>query len=404
MPTRAPWCAWIAACAVVVPASARAQDRSAQDIVDAIVRDGPRAAAIRAEVEVVRREQAARLALPNPTASYSREGAGFSEFLQIEQTLPFFGVRRSLARAGVSATAAAEAERDARLWQLRADAARLVSRTQSAQMRAAAAADALAAIEGVLRLVRIREQEGEGSRFDRLRVEQDVAESRQAAAAADIDVSDLRSALAAMLPAGWTSTAVAGPLYVDREAPAIDALRVRAATGRAELRALRASIERTRGEADAARAGRRPTPVVTAGLKRADEDGTRTRGAVAGLAFTLPLFDTGAREAARWTAERARIESETAALERRVGAEVTASHEAVARRRAAVSAAAGDSPVDELVTAAEVAYREGELGILAWLDALKVASRARLRDIELRLDARLAQIALESAVGEEIWR
>jgi multidrug efflux system outer membrane protein len=404
MSTRAPWCAWIAACAVVVPASARAQERSAQEIVDAIVRDGPRAAAIRAEVEVVRREQAARLALPNPTASYTREGAGFTEFLQIEQTLPFFGVRRSLARAGVSATAAAEADRDARLWQLRADAARLVSRTQAAQLRAAAAADALAAIERVLRLIRIREQEGEGSRFDRLRVEQEVAESRQAAVAAAIELSDLRSALHAMLPAGTTPMTLAGALYVDREAPAVDALHVRAATSRAELRALGASVERTQREAEAARAARRPTPVVTAGLKRADADEGRVRGAVGGLAFNLPLFDTGAREAARWTAERTRIESERAALERRVAGDVTAGHEAVARRRAALAAAASDSAVDELVSAAQVAYREGDLGILAWLDALKVASRAQQRDIELRLDARLAQIALESAVGEEIWR
>lgn len=51
MPTRAPWCAWIAACLVVVPAGARAQDRSPQENVDAIVRDGPQAAAIRAEAE-----------------------------------------------------------------------------------------------------------------------------------------------------------------------------------------------------------------------------------------------------------------------------------------------------------------------------------------------------------------
>jgi hypothetical protein len=118
MPTATPWCAWIAACVVVVPAVARAQDRSGQEIVDAVVRDGPQAAAIRAALDVVRREQAARLALPNPTASYTREGAGVTDFLLIEQPLPIFGARRSLARAGVSAAAAGEAAREGRLWQL----------------------------------------------------------------------------------------------------------------------------------------------------------------------------------------------------------------------------------------------------------------------------------------------
>jgi outer membrane protein TolC len=405
MPTRAPWCAWIAACVVVVPASARAQERSAREIVDAIVRDGPQAAAIRAAVDVVRREEAARLAVPNPTLSYSREGAGFTEFLQIEQALPFFGVRRSLERAGVAASAAAEAERDARLWQLRVDAARLVSRWQAAELRAAVAADDLAAIERVLRVVRIREEEGEASRFDRLRAEQEVAEARQARVAADIATSDLRSELAAMLPAGMSASGVRGALYLDRDLPAADGLQSRASTAKAELRALRASAERADREAETARASRQPTPVASLGLKRADDDGGgRVRGAVGGLAFTLPLFDSGSRQAARWTAERMRLDAERTALERRVTADVAAAHEAVVRRRAALTAAAKDSPVDELVNAAQVAYQEGDLGILAWLDALRVASRARLRDIELQLDARLAQITVERAVGEEIWR
>jgi outer membrane protein TolC len=55
------------------------------------------------------------------------------------------------------------------------------------------------------------------------------------------------------------------------------------------------------------------------------------------------------------------------------------------------------------VQIAEVAYREGEVGILELLDAVRTASRARVRSIELRLDARLAQIAVERAVGDTLW-
>jgi outer membrane protein, heavy metal efflux system len=58
---------------------------------------------------------------------------------------------------------------------------------------------------------------------------------------------------------------------------------------------------------------------------------------------------------------------------------------------------------DELVQIAEVAYREGEVGILELLDAVRTASRARIRTIDLRLEARLAQIALERAVGDTLW-
>jgi len=43
------------------------------------------------------------------------------------------------------------------------------------------------------------------------------------------------------------------------------------------------------------------------------------------------------------------------------------------------------------------------VGILVLLDAVRTASRARMRDIEMRLDVRLAQVALERAVGEGLW-
>src|SRR3990170_8147766 len=113
MPTRAQVCAWIATIGLVVPSQAIAQDRTERDLIDLIVRDGPQAQAIRAEMEVVRLEQLARLAYPNPGVTYSREGAGFTEFLQVEQSLPILGTRAALSRAGGAATAAAEAERDA---------------------------------------------------------------------------------------------------------------------------------------------------------------------------------------------------------------------------------------------------------------------------------------------------
>ncbi|HSC29823.1 MAG TPA: hypothetical protein VLD67_21270, partial [Vicinamibacterales bacterium] len=93
MPTRARVCAWIAVLVLGVPSPATAQDRTEREVVELVVRDGPQARAIRAEAEVTRREHLARLAYPNPSVSYSREGAGFTEFFQAEQALPIFGVR-----------------------------------------------------------------------------------------------------------------------------------------------------------------------------------------------------------------------------------------------------------------------------------------------------------------------
>jgi cobalt-zinc-cadmium efflux system outer membrane protein len=398
MPSRAPLCAWIAACAVVVPIAAWGQERPAQEIVEAIVRDGPRAIVVRSGVDVVRSEQHARLSFPNPGVAYSREGAGFTEFLQVEQPLPIFGIRGALARAGVAATAAAEAERDALLWDLRVEAARLVSQWLWAQARVVATTADIQAVERLIELLRVREREGEGSRFDRLRAEQEVAELKQAAVTAAIELSDTRAAVVALLPPAVTVTGVTGalgraPTPLDREA-----LVTRARANRAELRALRFGLDRSALEADAARRSRWPLPVLSGGLKRADTDVERARGGVFGLNLTIPLFDTGGRDAARWTAE-----GERTFIDQQVRAEVVRAAEALVLRQRAIADAGDDAVAAELVTTAEVAYREGEIGIVVLLDAVRTASRARMRDLERRLDVRLAEIALERAVGEGLW-
>ena len=188
MPTRAQVCAWIAGFGLVVPSLAMAQDRTEREVVDLIVRDGPQASAIRAETEVTRREQLARLSYPNPGVMYSREGAGFTEFLQVEQSLPVFGTRAALSRAGVAATAAAEAERDARLWMLRADAVGAVARLAAEQARLEAAQAHTRDVERLIEILRTREREGEGSRFDRLRAEQELRETRQLVTSAAVAI------------------------------------------------------------------------------------------------------------------------------------------------------------------------------------------------------------------------
>jgi len=120
------------------------------------------------------------------------------------------------------------------------------------------------------------------------------------------------------------------------------------------------------------------------------------------VSVSLPLFDNGGRDAARWVAEAARVDAERAALEGRIRAEVVRAAEILALRRAALSGDPDDGG-DELVRIAVVAYREGEVGILELLDAARTAARAKARAIEARLDARLAEIALEHAVGEILW-
>jgi outer membrane protein, heavy metal efflux system len=402
MPTRTQVSAWIAGFGLVVPSLSVAQDRTEREVVELIVRDGPQAAAIRAETEVTRREQLARLAYPNPGVMYSREGAGFTEFLQVEQLLPIFGTRAALSRAGVAATEAAEAERDARLWMLRADAVRAIARLVTEQARLEAAQAQVRDVERLIEILRIREREGEGSRFDRVRAEQELRETRQLVTSATVAIAEARGTLAAMLPRDVTVIGIAGAPQPPPVVAPVETLMARAVATRAELRALQRSAQRAALESDAARRARLPAPTLFGGLKRADTESGRERGGVLGLSVSVPLFDTGRLETARWTAEGARIEAERASIELQIRSEIARASEALVLRQAALSADQAGA-ADELTRMAEVAYREGEVGIVELLDAVRTASRARTRSIELRLEARLAQIALERAVGDVLW-
>ena len=390
-------------CMLLVPAAGAAQELTESQLVELILRDGTQARAIRAAVEVTRREQAARTLFPNPGVAYSREGAGFTEFFQVEQPLPIFGTRSALTRAGAAATTAAEAERDARLWQLRAEAQTLVARLLADQERLEATQASIREVDRVIVRLRIREQEGEGSRFDRLRAEQELAEARQISLDAAAAVAETRAAIASVLSEGVRLTRVTGPLYVDRTLPSLDTLRSRAATVRADLRALESVSNRFRLEASAARRARLPAPTVLAGLKRADTGEGRESGGLLGINVIFPLFDSGRREASRWLAEQERVDAERSFVTQSIRAQVTGASEVLALRQDAVRAVDAASPADELARIAEVAYIEGEVGILELLDAHRTAARARVRAIDMRLAARLAQVALERAVGDTIW-
>jgi cobalt-zinc-cadmium efflux system outer membrane protein len=402
MPTRGQVCTWIAGLSLVVPTLVAAQDQTERDVVELIVREGPRARAIRAATEVTRREQLARLSFANPAVEYSREGAGFTEFLQVQQSLRALGLRSALSRAGIDATAAAEAERDAGLAILRAEAATWVARLVAEQERLLAAESMTNDVQGIVEVLRIREREGEGSRFDRLRAEQEVRDARQSVTATAIAVASARASVSALLPSGTVLGQIRGSQDLLRTAPPQEILMARARSTRAELRALERAGSRADFEAQAARRARRPAPTVFGGLKRADDESGRVRGGVFGVNVSLPLFDTGSRDAARWAAERTRVDAERAALEEQIRSEITRGSEALTLRNAAAfedQQAAGD----DLMRIAEVAYREGEVGILELLDAVRTASRARTRTIDIQLEVRLAEIALERALGDVLW-
>ena len=386
------------------PLWAQAQTRSEQEIVDLIVSESPQAKAIRAAAETVTAQQAARQTFPNPAVSYAREGAGFTEFYQLEQPLPAFGLRGALDRVGVAAREAAEAERDARIWQLRIDAQVALARWRAASERLEAARSVERLVDQLIAVLATREREGEGSRFDRVRSEQELVDAKQLAASAEVDRLAARGAILAMLPPNTALPDVLPARPVSADVESVEALVQRASTNRSELRALDSAGRRFGLEAEAAKRAAGPATTVIGGLKRADDNDDTKAGVAFGLSVTLPLFNRGDREVARWNAERSQIQIERAIVDSAIRAEITTATSILTlRRQVTTMARNAQSSAEELVTMADVAYREGEAGILQLLDAYRTRGRAQDRAAASALELRLSEIALERAVGVTLW-
>ncbi len=374
-------------------------------IVEKFLSASPYAREVRASVEAVRAEAEGRTLLTNPAILATREGAGYAAFFQLEQQLPISRRRSILKQAGLSAVAAEQATGAGILWRLRTDLRLAFYRVLAAQTRQTILAEGTHELDEVIRVLRAREAEGEGSRYDRLRAERELAEYRSQVAAAAAEINQARSALLAYLPEGLSVERVSGSLQTSTPLPQLDTVLDRAFSRRSEIAFEQRQTERFRLEARAAERLRIPEPVAIAGLKRGDVvPGRRETGAAVGISIPLPVFNKGQTEAARWTAEQQRSEARRQAIERRIRAEVAGALETLRLRHAALEqyrreiAEAGT----DLNRIARLAYEEGELGILELLDSYRVNRQATLRALELEALAKEAAIELDRAVGEEV--
>jgi cobalt-zinc-cadmium efflux system outer membrane protein len=327
--------------------------------------------------------------------------------------LPISGRIRYLREAGAATVAVAEANRDATLWSLRSDVRVAFYRMVASQERLGVLSTGTREVEQLIRILRQREEEGEGSRYDRLRAEREAAELRTDIATSRSLIAAAGARLAAHLPEGTRVEGVRGELTVSVETPDIDGLIRRAMNVRADYRSEQKSLARYQIEEQGARRLRIPEPQVTAGLKRADvtsglapnpfSNVTRT-GVAISLSVPLPVFNKGRYEVARYQAEQEQANARIAVLARQIRAEIQGAYDVLTIRRESLSAyqrelqAAGT----ELTRITQVAYQEGEIGILELLDSLRVSRAANLRVLDLQAGVKEAFIELERVVGAEV--
>ncbi len=384
-----------------------AQEWTEQRVVQKFMEQSPYAREARARVAAAEAQALGRTLLPNPSVSYSREGAGFTEFFQAEQALPVSGRRTLLREAGAAAIRTTAAEGAFDLWQARTNLRVAFYAALAAQDRARVQEAALQEIDEVLRILREREREGEGSTFDRIRAERERAELLAQLALLRAEFELYRSAVLAYLPTDTQVDTLSGAL--ESLAATLDesTLLERAYANREDYRAELARLEQFRLEQRAAERLRIPEPIVSGGLKRADVGINRTvAGGVIGVTVPIPLFDRGQTEVSRYSAEQERVSARLQILRQQIHSAVTGAVRAFNTRVSArdqYRRALGETGA-ELVGIARVAYQEGEIGILQLLDAYRNQREANLRMIDIQAAVKEAELEVERVMGEEIGR
>ena len=356
------------------------------------------------ELEADARE---RSLLANPTVSYTREDAGLSvdDFLLVTQELPLRGRMGLLDEAAGQAVAAAQARADADLLAFETRLRLAFADLLLAQERIGALEDGLSELNRSVDVLRAREEEGEGSRFDRLRAEREVADIETDLGAVAIDRLGAQARLASFFAPGSDPAGLqaAGRLSDGAAVPALDLLLTQALARRPDYRALTFGEARWETERRAAGRLRFPRVSVTAGLKRTDSPAVSGSGYAVTATVAVPLFNRGQAQVARAEAARGRTDAERQALGTRIESEVRVAHTAASRyRELADSYRVGSvERAAELAAIATAAYEEGEYGILELLDAHRVTLGAELRLLELSAAARRAAIELGRAIGGE---
>jgi len=385
-------------------------------VLELFARQSPQAVAARAQIAVTRADAKGRGLYSNPSFSYSREGAGFTEFFQAEQTLPLTGRIGILRQAVAPAVGAAEADAEALIWQLRAEVRLAFYRLLALQDREDVLNATLRDLQEVIRVLATREQEGEGSRFDRLRWERELVEIRAELALVQAQSAQARSRMLEFLPQGTEITKVEGTSIPTQELPELAELLTQALASRSEIRADHQLVARLRLEQQAAGRLRYPEPALAGGLKRADAidfsqpgrtPSERTQnGVFVGITVPIPSFNRGQAEVVRLQAEQTRVEAHRRALEHQVRAQVAGAYQTLNLRRQAIESYRRElgGRNEELLKIAQTAYQEGEVGILELLDVFRLQRQSQQRLIELGSAAREAQIELERVMGREVTK
>lgn len=386
--------------------SANGQDLTEKEAVRLFLTRSPSAQESRAGTAVVEEQTRSWHLWPNPQVGYDHEGAGLTQLSRVQQTIPLNGRLGLLRQAGAAAVRVSERQADYNLWKLCSDMRQAFYDLLLAQQREVVWRESISQLQEAVRILRERETHGEGSLFDRLRAEREEADLQAELVSARASTAQARARLASFFDGNTDSVLIhaQGGFGAASELPALAELLPLAFQNRQDYQAEKQLQEQFQWEERAATRLRIPDPAFFAGIKRTEQAGSIAYGPYLGFSVSIPVFDRGQNRVAALAAELQRSEYREEILDQQIHSEVNGAYEVLQMRRQAAEQYRRqlEEQGPQLERIAEVAYQEGELGILELLDAYRVRRQTVLRALELTSASKQAEISLERAAGKPV--
>lgn len=366
----------------------------------------PRMERLAAEIDVASAEVAAEKVRANPSLSIDREeifpdGGVATNYARLTWPLDVSGRRGRRIAAARTAVEAESADADASRFELVIESLAAFTETAYARLYVESLRAERDTLVRVVEVVGKRAGAGASSGYDLQRFELELAAYDDLIASAETRLFEARSRLAVLIGRPDELVDATSTLELPAAPAPLDELARSVLDGRGDYRAAKLRAESAGQRADAAARGWIPDLGLSAGFMSADLGDDTAIGYTIGLSFTLPIFDRGGAAGARARAAKRVADADARILEARVPAAVRTRHATLTRRIEQAKAVITEqlSRLEDLLRSAETAYREGESSVVELLDAYETARDTRLRDLELRRDARLAELDLWLALG-----
>lgn len=380
-------------------------------------RASPELSAAREAVTAAAARERQAGAFLNPTLAYQREqtsGDGQTNsqnIASVDQPIELGGIRRARVDVARLRREVAEARVAAAEAQLDFDVTRAYALAVAADRRATLAQEAASAFASATSVSRTRLVEGDVSGYSHRRIQLEAARYAGLLAEASLTRRTARLALATFLAASVDSLRGADLLLQDSVADvsvaiADDSLLSLAARHRAELRTATLEAEVAAAEGRLTARERMPVPTLSAGLKTEQAVGGDFNGFVASVSLPLAIWDRRRGAIAAADAEGRRRVAEAESVRRRIAREVAdaaAAFRAVDEQLTLLRPLLG-SESQTALRAAQVAYTEGEISLVEWLDAVRAYQEAEGTLATLRAESLIRRAALERAVGVPLSR